>query len=58
MNDLHIESRCHTCPFRARAERKPRSLAARFWRWHTGWCPGWTGYTKELKSKGIAVPKV
>jgi hypothetical protein len=56
--DVQIESRCHTCGFRARAEAKPRSLIARFWRWHTGWCPGWKAYVKELESKGLEVPKV
>ena len=56
--DVQIESRCHTCGLRARAEAKPRSLISRFWRWHTGWCPGWKAYVKELESKGLEVPKV
>jgi hypothetical protein len=55
---VHIESRCHTCGLRARAEQKPRSLISRFWRWHTNWCPGWKAYVAELKSKGLEVPKV
>jgi hypothetical protein len=42
---------------RARAEQNPRSLAARLWRWHTGWCPGWKGYVRELESKGLEVPR-
>lgn len=54
----HIESRCHTCGLRARAEQKPKSLLSRFWRWHTNWCPGWKAYAKELKSKGLEVPQV
>ena len=56
--DVHIESKCHTCGLRARAEQKPRSLIARFWRWHTNWCPGWKAYVAELKSKGLEVPRV
>lgn len=53
-----IESKCHTCGLRARAEKKPKSLLARFWRWHTGWCPGWKAYTKELENKGLEIPQV
>jgi len=56
--DVQIESRCHTCGLRARAEAKPKSLIARAWRWHINWCPGWKGYVSELKSKGLEVPKV
>ena len=55
--DVHVESRCHNCPVRARAEKSPRSLLARLWRWHTSWCPGWKAYVKELRSKGLDVPK-
>ncbi len=40
--------RCGTCPIRLRAEAKPRSLLARVWRWHTGWCPGWKAYQLAL----------
>lgn len=53
-----IESNCHTCGLRARAEKKPSSLIARLWRWHTGWCPGWKAYLQELESKGLQAPKV
>jgi hypothetical protein len=53
-----IESKCQVCGLRARAEEKPGSLLARFWRWHTKWCPGWKAYVKELESKGLEVPKV
>ena len=58
MQEVKIESNCHTCGFRARAEQKPRSLIARLWRWHTGWCPGWKAYVAELESKGLPEPKV
>lgn len=53
-----IESRCHTCGLRASAEKKPGSLLARLWRWHTKWCPGWKAYVKELESKGLEIPQV
>jgi hypothetical protein len=39
---------CETCRLRALAERKPQSLIARLWRWHTGWCPGWRSYQRAL----------
>ena len=54
---VQITSNCHTCPMRARAEQKPRSLFARLWRWHIGWCPGWKAYVRELESKGLEVPR-
>ena len=43
-----LKSRCASCKFRNYAERKPNSLIARIWRWHTGWCPGWKAYQREL----------
>ncbi len=39
---------CEICRFRRHAERKPDSLIARLWRWHTTWCPGWKAYQKRL----------
>lgn len=53
-----IESKCQTCAMRLRAQEKPRSLVAMFWRWHTKWCPGWKAYVVELESKGLPVPQV
>ena len=55
-NPVQIESGCETCALRAKAEENPKSLIARFWRWHTKWCPGWKAYVKELESKGLPVP--
>lgn len=55
-DDVRIESRCHSCGARARAESKPKSLLGRLWRWHTGWCPGWKAYIRELESKGLEAP--
>ena len=39
---------CEDCGWRAYSERKPESLLARIWRWHTSWCPGWKKYQAEL----------
>ena len=55
---VQIESKCYTCGRRALAEKRPDSLLPRLWRWHTGWCPGWKAYVKELESKGLVVPTV
>ena len=54
--EMQIKSHCHTCRRRALAEKRPDSLLARLWGWHTGWCPGWKAYVKELEGKGLAVP--
>jgi hypothetical protein len=47
-----LKSKCEKCKLRAYAERKPNSLLARIWRWHTGWCPGWKAYQRELAEEG------
>jgi len=44
--------RCGDCPMRKKAEERPKSLIAKIWRWHTGWCPGWKAYQKSLAEKG------
>ncbi len=46
------EIRCADCPIRKRAEAKPNSLLARFWRWHSTWCPGWKAYQEYLTVQG------
>jgi len=43
-----LKSSCATCVMRARAEKNPKSLLSRLWRWHTTWCPGWKAYQREL----------
>ena len=48
------EFSCETCPMRAKAEEKPKSLMARIWRWHTKWCPGWKAYQEHLASQNTA----
>ena len=35
---------CENCKLRAKYDRKPQSLAGRFWRWHINFCPGWKSY--------------
>lgn len=42
------KSNCSNCPFRARYDRKPKSILGRIWRWHINWCPGWKKYMKSL----------
>jgi hypothetical protein len=40
---------CETCAIRMKAEANPKTLMARIWKWHTGWCPGWKAYQKSLQ---------
>ena len=50
-NDMRSSEKtfaCETCPMRKKAEANPKTLMARLWRWHTGWCPGWKGYQAHL----------
>ena len=49
-----MKSKCENCKLRKYSEKKPNSLLARIWRWHTGWCPGWKAYQKELAEQGNA----
>ncbi|SHI21659.1 MULTISPECIES: hypothetical protein [Desulfosporosinus] len=46
-----MSSNCENCKMRIKAEQKPNSFLAKFWRWHTRWCPGWKAYQKELTGK-------
>ena len=39
---------CEKCGFRAKYDRRPKSLLGRIWRWHAGWCPGWNAYMRSL----------
>ena len=48
--------RCEVCCFRNYVERKPKSLLAHIWRWHTGWCPGWKSYIKEREAEQTPSP--
>ena len=42
------ENNCEKCKFRAKYDKKPKSILGRLWRWHTGWCPGWKKYMLSL----------
>jgi hypothetical protein len=42
---------CENCPMRRKAEANPKTLFARLWHWHTGWCPGWKAYQAHLASQ-------
>ena len=39
---------CENCKFRATYDNNPQSLLGRIWRWHAGWCPGFSKYMKSL----------
>lgn len=51
MTEMIEEPKCAVCPLRQKAEQKPKSLLARFWRWHTTWCPGWKAYQQSLEDQ-------
>jgi hypothetical protein len=40
---------------KAKAEKDPKALISRIWKWHTTWCPGWKAYQKELSQQGQQV---
>jgi len=46
-----MSTRCETCGMRLKAEKNPRALLSRIWRWHTNWCPQWKAYQAELNQK-------
>jgi hypothetical protein len=46
------KSMCESCPIRKKAEANPKTLFARIWRWHTGWCPGWKAYQAQQAPQG------
>lgn len=50
---VNMKSRCETCSMRKRAEKNPKSILSKIWRWHTGWCPGWKAYQKELAEQKV-----
>jgi len=37
---------------KAKAEKDPKAVMSRIWKWHTTWCPGWKAYQKELAQQG------
>lgn len=48
-----MKSKCENCGMRKRAEKNPHSIIAKIWRWHTGWCPGWKAYQRELAEQKV-----
>jgi hypothetical protein len=46
-----MASKCETCVMRTKAEKNPKSIMSRIWRWHTKWCPAWKKYQAELAKK-------
>jgi len=44
---------CEDCALRKKAEAKPKSFIAWFWRWHTTWCPGWKKYQQHLAGQDM-----
>ena len=44
-----MKSNCENCKLHRYADRKPGSILARLWRWHTKWCPGLKAYQVELR---------
>jgi hypothetical protein len=47
--------KCESCPFRAKAEAKPKSFLAWLWRVHTRFCPGWKQYQRWLSEREAGV---
>ena len=39
---------CENCGMRRYSEKKPKSIVAKIWKWHTTWCPGWKAYQAGL----------
>jgi|GEM_PF-799255 len=39
---------CEKCPIGSYAARRPASIIARIWKWHTRWCPGWKAHQRAL----------
>ena len=49
--EVEMAAKCETCGMRLRAEKNPKSIISKIWRWHTKWCPGWKAYQRELAKK-------
>lgn len=43
------EPKCANCAFRAKYDKRPKSLLGRIWKWHIKWCPGWKSYIASLR---------
>ena len=53
MAEMLEEPKCATCPMRLKAEEKPKSLIARFWRWHTRLVPGLESLSGVPRKRGV-----
>lgn len=45
------ENNCAQCPWRAKHDKKPKSLLGRLWRFHIRFCPGWRDYFQSLNTQ-------
>ncbi len=48
---MEMEHPCAQCKMRRKYEESPKSLIARFWHWHTRFCPGWKRYLRSLSEE-------
>ncbi|MDD2962251.1 MAG: hypothetical protein PHR45_09280 [Muribaculaceae bacterium] len=48
---------CAECKMRRKYEENPKSLMARFWHWHTSFCPGWKAYYNSLTDEDKSIVK-
>ena len=48
---MEKEYPCAQCKMRPKYDKDPKSLIARFWHWHTRFCPGWKAYTASLSEE-------
>jgi len=48
---------CAECKMRRKYEDNPKSLIARFWHWHTSFCPGWRTFFESLSAEDRAAMK-
>lgn len=57
-NEKNKSYPCADCKMRRKYEENPKSFIARFWHWHTGFCPGWRAYFKSLSEEEQAIVRV
>lgn len=47
-NPRIMEHNCGNCPLRSKYDQNAKMFAARFWRLHINFCPGWKAYFTSL----------
>ena len=52
-----MKSKCATCKWKEWSEKNPGKWLAKLWKWHTGWCPGWKAYQRELALEAARPPE-